>query len=628
MDKYLNNKKIKTKFRENIEFHEILLDRLAKRREEELGISEKKFETPLVKIIIQSLFFVSILALFLLFLRVFQLQVINGKDYSALAEENKFISRQIQAERGVIYDSEMKQLVFNQPGFDLVYQSDAEEQSGQDSAFGEVARILNVSVEEIKNKIKDGKTSPVLIAENLDHQALIMLETKINELSGFQIENNLVRHYEDGNLYAHLIGYKRKNDEKSGLEKSYDENLKEKSGEILIEKDVKGNIISKKIVALPEPGDSLVLWLDSALQEKITQSLGDALGRVGAKIGAAVAIDPKTGGVLSLVSLPSFDNNLFSKGMSQAQWQAFVSDPVNPLFNRAIAGQYPTGSTIKPLVASAALEEKIISPEKQIYDPGYIEVPHRYDPEIVYRFNDWTVHGWTDMRKAIAESCNVYFYTIGGGFGDQKGLGPSKIKKYLELFGWGSPTGIDLFGEAKGIVPSPEWKKEVLKEDWWDGDTYYYSIGQQYLLVTPAQEAAAFVAIANGGKLFQPQAAKRIINAQKETIKEFEPKLVREGFISPQNLQVVREGMRQAVTSPSGSAHTLNSLPVQAAAKTGTAQIGEGDRYDTWISVFAPYDDPQIVLTVAVENVQNLSRLVVLPIAQEVLQWYFTKQNN
>ncbi|MDO8601412.1 MAG: penicillin-binding transpeptidase domain-containing protein, partial [bacterium] len=352
------------------------------------------------------------------------------------------------------------------------------------------------------------------------------------------------------------------------------------------------------------------------LQKKITEELGKKLKDVGSIHGAAVALDPKTGGVLAIVSLPSFDSNAFSQG-DQKAIGTILNDKKEPLFNLALAGLFPTGSTIKPFMASAALEEKIISPQKQIYSPGYIEVPNRYDPAIIYKFLDQALPNWYDMRKAIAFSSNVYFYTVGGGYGNQAGLGPTRIKKYLELFGWGAKTGIDLPGEAQGLIPSPEWKKEVKKEGWWDGDTYNMSIGQGNILATPLQVASAFVAIANGGKLFQPQLVKEIINGEK-----FNPKIVRENFIKPENLQVAREGMRQAVTG--GGSVILNDLPVKVAAKTGTAETSKINTYHNWVTVFAPYDDPKIVLTVMLEDVKGV-QAAALPVAKEVLNWYFSK---
>lgn len=614
--------------KEEIEPHETLLDKLAQKKEEELGISAKKFEVPLLKKVLQLLLVFVFILNSVIFAKTFQFQVIEGKNLSALAEENKFIIYQIQAERGVIYDRNFLQLVFNQPSFDLVCRKIdlPQDEARREKVLKEVSGIIQTT-EDLKKKIEESKEPVVLVSENLDHQTLIILETKISELLGFQIKNNTVRDYLAGPSFSHLIGYKRKTGERTGLEKSYDEILREKPGEILTERDAKGNLISKEIIKLPESGKSLVLWFDSELQKKIEEELKKKLKEIGAEIAGAVALDPKTGGILALVSLPSFDNNLFSKGMSEEEWDQINKDPLKPLFNRVISGGYLTGSAIKPLIASAALEEEMISPQKKINCQGQIKVEHKYDPEIIYIYRDWKTHGWTDMRKAIGESCNVYFYHLGGGYGDQEGLGPTKIKKYLELFGWGSKTGIDLPQEAEGFLPDPSWKKEELGEIWYDGDTYHLSIGQGYLRVTPLQMAASFVPIANGGKLLQPQVVKEI-----REVEEINPKIIREGFIKAEHLEVVRQGMRQAVTSGTATGW-LDQLRVPVAAKTGSAQTGKKDPkdkkdyLDNWITVFAPYEDPQIVLTIMIKDVKE-GPVVTPPVAKAILEWYFTREAN
>ncbi len=602
---------IQIAFKEDIEPHEILLDSLAEKEEKQFGLSEKKFEVPLLKKIIQGLFIFCFLAISLLLFKTFQLQVIEGKNFNQLAEKNKFIIHQIQAERGVIYDKNMEQLVFNKSTFDLVCEGE--------------------------------------IVKNISHQELILFEARTDEYPNCQINTNVIREYKDGEVFAQILGYtgKIKSEEftaapefysisdlvgRTGVENYYERYLRKNPGKLRIERDVFGEMVSEEVLSLPESGKSLVLWLDADLQRKLKEELEKKYKEIGASGATAIAMDPKTGGILALVSLPSFDNNLFQKGADPASLQSLLDDPqkLNPLFNRAISGRYLTGSTIKPLIASAALEEKIISPQKQIYSAGFIEVPHQYNPEIVYRFNDWTVHGWVDMKKAIAQSSNVYFYTIGGGYGDQKGLGPTKIKEYLKLFGWQDLTGIDLPGEAAGFIPDIEWKKKTLGEGWWDGNTYYLSIGQEYLQITPLEVVTAITAIANGGKLLRPQVVQKIIDSSSgelNTIEEKEPEIIRENFINPENLQIVKEGMRQAVTgfnSPKASAVILNSLPVTSAAKTGTAELGQ-DRYHNWITVFAPYEEPEIVLTVMIENVKGI-QAAVLPVAKDILEWYFTRE--
>jgi len=646
MEKYLKNKKIKTKFKEDIEPHEILLDSLAKKKEEELGIFGKKFETPLFKRVFQGFFYFSILLLFLLFLRTFQFQVIEGKELLDRASDNKYIFHKIQAQRGVIYDRNLKQLVFNRPSFDLVCEKNNLPRSELErkKVLNEVSQILKIKPESLEKIISEAAESEDLtfpVFRNLDNLTLLILETKIGELPGFEISENSIREYSDGEDFSHLIGYmgKIKTEElkgesefysifdyvgRDGVENFYEKVLRKNPGKIRIERDALGNIISKEIISLPESGKSLVLYLDSDLQKKIKETLERKVKEVGAKGAAVVALDPKTGGVLAQVSLPGFDNNIFSKG-DQEKIRELLDPKNDRLFNRVIKGKYLTGSTVKPLIASAALEEKIISPDKKINAQGKISVQDQWNPEKVWEYKDWAVHGWTDMRKAIAQSVNVYFYTIGGGYGDQKGLGPTKIKEYLEKFGWNQKTGIDLPGEAEGFIPDREWKKRTLGQGWWDGDTYNLSIGQGFLQITPLEVAASFVPIANGGKLLKPQIVQKIVDEGKNTVKEFESVILKESFIDPENLKVVREGMRQAVTgenSPKASATLLNSLPVSAAAKTGTAELG-GDYYHNWVTVFAPYDDPQIVLTIVIEKVKGV-KVATLPIAEEVLEWYFS----
>jgi len=627
------NRRIKIRFKEDIEPQEILLDNLSKRKQDQIGLSEKKLEIPLSKRILQGIYFLFLILILVLFGKTFQLQIVQGEDLSRLSEANRFIVHHLQAQRGVIYDKYFNQLVFNKPSFDLVCDKEdlPKKERERERVLREISAVIEKDVDFIQEKIEKSDTSQVLIFENLDYQKdyqkLIILEARKKEFSGFEVINNIVREYKDGSLFSHLIGYKRKTGEKTGLESFYDEYLKEKTGEFHSERDAQGNLISEEILSLPEPGNSLVLWLDSQLQEKVQKELQRGIESVDSKKGAAVILNPKTGGVLSLVSLPTFDNNLFSQGMSIEQWEEISSNLNAPLSNRVISAGYLTGSTIKPLIASAVLEEEIISPDKKIFCQGKITIPNPWDPSSPTIKKDWTTHHWTDMRKAIAESCNVYFYTVGGGYEDQEGLGPTKIKKYLELFGWGEKTGIDIEEEIKGFIPDKEWKKEKMDQVWLDGDTYNLSIGQGFLEITPLEIANSFAAIANGGTLFQPQVVKEIVNKEKETIKTFEPKAIRQNLIASENLQIVREGMRQAVTgknSPHASATVLNSLPVAVAAKTGTAELGDG-HYHNWVTVFAPYNNPELVLTLVVEDVEG-DRIAALPIAKAILEWYFRNE--
>lgn len=619
------NRKIRFTSNGDIEPHHILLDSLAKKKEEEWGISEKKIEVPLYRKILQVFFVFCFLILFVLFARTFQIQMIDGGKYVAMAEENKFIIRQVQAERGVIYDRNLFQLVSNKPSFDLVanVKELPETDSEKERLLRDISQIIQKDYEEIKKEIEESKELQVFVAENLDHQTLILLEAKIGEFPGFEIQNNTARDYVDGPIFSNILGYKRKNDEKTGLESYYEDILKSKPGEMQIRRDAMQNPISKEIVSLPESGQSLVLWLDAGLQKKAAEALKNSILNTGAKAGAVVILDPKTGGVLALVSYPDFDNNLFSQGMSSEQWNAINSDPKNPLYNRAISGPgYPTGSTIKPLIGIAALEEDIIDPETNLSCPVEICIKNPWYPDQEDCFADWKFHGTSDIRRALAESVNTFFYKIGGGFEGFKGLGPTKIKSWLKAFNWGSKTGIDLPKEGEGILPN-------LEDEWRIGDTYHFSIGQGPFSATPIQVAAAYAGIANNGKIYQPQVVKEVIDKDKKVIKTMDSNILKEIPATAENLQVVREGMRQGVSSPNGSSYVLNSLPVAVAAKTGTAQTGRKtsdnkDYLDSWVGVFAPYDDPQIVLVAVVEGVKE-GQVAALPIASSVLEWYFSQ---
>ena len=632
----------------DIEPHEVFLDKLARHEEEELGLSGKKFEVPLKKRISYILFGVFLFLSVILFAKVFYLQIFEGKKLYIQAENNKSSANLIIPSRGIIYDKNMKKLVLNSPAYDLICDR-AHFSFSSEKIYKEIEEIANtigLDAQDLTDKIRDTDSSGVIVAENISHENLLALETRINDFPECKIRQNTVRDYVLGPIFSQILGYTARinKDEyssnagyaindyigKIGLEKYYEAYLRGNPGQSKSIKSATGSQASTQIITQPEAGDNLVLNIDADLQMQVYNALEKSIERVGAKKGAAVAMDPRTGAVLALVSYPSYNNSLFSKGISQEDYNKIIDNPSNPFFNRAIAAKYPVGSTIKPFEASAALQEKIISPDKQIDDKGYILVHSQYDPTVVYRYGGVEPHGLVDMKKAIAVSSNIYFYTVGGGYGDQQGLGPEKIKKYLSLFGWDKKTGIDLPGEFSGFIPDPAWKKQTKGQSWYDGDTYNLAIGQSDLQTTPLQVASAYSAIANGGTLYKPQIVNKIISSFGSTpgvdpkiIQEFGPEIIRSNFIDPQNLKIVREGMRDGVNKSYGISSYLNDLPVAVAAKTGTAEIGYQDRFNVWSSVFAPYDNPQIVLVVTVEDVRGLGA-VTLPVAHDVLEWHFS----
>jgi len=629
-----------------IEPHEVLMDKLAKEKEAE--ISERKIETPILERPFLFFFIFVIFCFSIFLLRVAFFQFFEGKKLSALAEENRFSVLKIGAERGVIYDSQGEQLTFNHLSFDVYFQKKDEI---DERKIEILSKILEIDKKDLIKKINSKKGKEVLIARNLSREKIITLLGQRENLSQVTLRESLLREYKEGSTFAHLLGYLGKiNKEefkkekkyytffdlvgREGIEKFYEKVLRKKPGEIVVEKDARGNKVSAKVISKPEPGKNLILYLNANLQRKIKELMERRIKETGASGGAAIAVDPQTGGVLSLISFPVFDNNLFSINFSLKEIEKLFKDQKEPLFNRATAGQFPLGSTIKPLIAIAALEEKIISENTTINCQGKIEIPHSYNPEITYTFKDWTIHGLTDVKKAIAESCNLFFYTIGGGYRNQKGLGPRKIKEYLEKFGFGKivETDFPIPSFAKGLIGSPEWKKKKFNENWWDGDTYNLSIGQGYILATPLQVAQAFIPIANGGKFYKIKFVKKIEDSFGNLVQEFKPEVWQENFISKKNLEILREGMRMTVTgerAPQASAKSLKEIPVAVAAKTGTAQITKKDCkncYTVWIVAFAPYNDPKILLVLTIEGVKDISTAITIPVAKEILNWYFSQK--
>lgn len=634
----LKKYRVKNSSAESIEAEEIFLDAEAIRSIEDKG----KMEQPIKERTFVLFYLVIIFGLLILLGQAAYLQIAKGQYFRDLAEGNKSKVFSLAAPRGIIYDRHYEQLLYNVPSFDLqINLADflANQEAKQDEILQKLAVILARPQVELTEEIAEaqGQTSHLVLAEGIEYSKALNLEALVKDWSGLRLEKNVRRDYNFPVELSHIIGYTGRvssedlanqadylfNDfiGKTGLELRYEDILRGQVGQEQVEIDSLGQI--KKILAtkLPRPGQGLVLNIDLGLQNKLYQSLEQKLKELKLKKAAAVAIDPQNGGILALVSFPSFDSNLFSQAVSKKQYEVLDQDPNQPLFNRVLTGQYPPGSTIKPLIAAAVLEEKIISPKEQINDQGPLKVVNQYNPSIVYTFLDWKIHGLTDIIKAIAESCNVFFYTVGGGYGQQEGLGIERIKKYLQLFGFGQLTGIDLSEEKKGLVPDKEWKKQAKQgEAWYIGDTYHVSIGQGDVLVTPLQMALATAVVANNGTLYKPQIVDKIVDSEKRTVKDIQPEVTNQDFISSDHLDTVRQGMRQAVFD--GSAWVLADLPVKAAGKTGTAQFGSQDKTHAWFTAFAPYQDPEIVIVILIEAGGEGSTAAG-PVAKEVLAWWF-----
>ncbi len=600
-----------------IETDDIFLDALAKKRDKnyetmETALSQRNFQVIGVFFSLGILFLISL---------SFYFQIIQYDYFAEKAKKNNFVFKDVDAQRGIIYDRNMKQLASNAQSFDLVCNTSkfSEEEIVKDREISEIAKIIGIPVDDLKKIIEEkGNKKEFIISYDLEKEKVIVLKARASDFSAFSINKNQKREYVDGNTFSHIIGYVSRSEEKggAGIEEYYNEDLKELEGTIERERDVYGNVLSEEMTKSPESGNNVVLNIDMALQKKTAEVLDSVIKDTGAKSGTVVAMNPNTGEILTMITLPSYDNNIFSKNLSKEEYNNLLKDPNVSFLNRAISGEYPIGSTIKPVIAVGALKEGIITPEKSIYCEGGILLG---DGTIK---NDWKAHGYVDLNKAIAESCDVYFYTIGGGYGNIKGLGIDNIVKYLDLFGLGKKTGIDLTGETAGFIPTPEWKKEKTGISWYPGDTYNISIGQGYLKATPLQLAVFTSAIANGGKIVEPQLVKSIVDGNNNTIESFSPKIIAENIIDQSVLTDVRTAMRETIISPDGTAHSLSYYNFTSAGKTGTAETSIRKSYHSLMIAFAPYENPEIVISAIIENVAY-EKLFINVIVRQVLDYYF-----
>lgn len=436
-------------------------------------------------------------------------------------------------------------------------------------------------------------------------------------------EEYALRSYTKDIGLSHLLGFVRypKTDKSgawwrteivgvSGVESVFDDLLSGNNGKQIVEIDALGAPVRQQLIEEAEDGENITLAIDSDVQSFLHTQLAEHARRQGFLGGASVIIDVENGEVLALTSFPEFESQAMTDGES-SKVSAYASDLGTPFLNRAISGVYTPGSIVKPIFAAAALAEKIISPDKSIYSAGFITIPNPYDPDKPTIIRDWRAHGWTDMREALSVSSDVYFFSIGGGYEDQRGLGIAVLDKYARMFGLGSETGIDLEGEVSGIIPTPEWKEQVFDgDDWRLGDTYNTSIGQYGFQITPVQAARFAAAIANGGKIVTP---KILLDADTITasIK-----------VEDKDLAVVREGMRLAVVGERGTAASLNVRGVSIAAKTGTAEVGNKKQWiNSWAIGFWPAEDPKYAFATVLEKAPSGTLSGAAPAMRPFFEW-------
>lgn len=516
---------------------------------------EGRIEKPISKKTIFWLGFLFIFIAGIFTTRLFYLQIQKGEAYFKRSENNVLEKAVIFTDRGIIYDRNKKELTWNKK---------------EEGAFVPIRAYASPGFSHLLGYVS------------------------------YPTQDK------DGNFWqGDFIG-------KDGLEKQYNDLLRGENGSKIIETDALGKIYSENTVNAPQKGIDLITTVDSRIQTELfnlIKNLSESRNFTG---GAGIIMDARNGEILTSTSFPEYNSEILSIGKDKAKISSYLTDKRKVFLDRNISGLYTPGSIVKPFFALGALVENVIDPYKKILSTGSISIPNPYFPDQKTVFKDWRANGWTNMMEAIAVSSDVYFYEIGGGFEDQKGLGIANIEKYAKIFGFGNKTGVDLPDEKKGTIPSPEWKLTNFKGDPWHiGDTYHTAIGQYGFQVTPIEMVRATGTIANGGKLLMPHF---LLN---DTEKE---KLYSTIDFSKEYFDRVSEGMREAVTS--GTATSLNVSYVKVAAKTGTAQLGiSKNKVNSWVIGFFPYDNPKYSFAIMMEAGPNTNSIGASSVMKELLDW-------
>ncbi|KAA1154337.1 MULTISPECIES: penicillin-binding protein 2 [Pseudoalteromonas] len=588
--------------------------------------------------------FVFVLAMVAILLsNLYKIQVENHQDYQTRSNDNRIKVIPIAPNRGLIYDRNGVLLAENKPVYNL--EVIPEDVNDLTESLDQVSKIITISEQEKDDFLKDIKHTrrfkSQILKARLNETEVAKFSVNQHKFPGFSIEARLARYYPFGDTLTHALGYVAKLNKKElnkldqegqatnyratydigklGIEKYYEQLLHGEVGSQRVEVNNRGRVIRTLSMIQPKPGSDIVLTLDIGLQQIAQHALKDMRG-------AIVVMDAKDGGVLALYSNPSYDPNLFVHGISSKNYKALLNQD-RPLINRATQGRYAPASTVKPHMAILALEENIVSESTSIWDPGFFEIPN-----VEHKWRDWKRwgHGHVDVYKAIEESCDTYFYDAA------YRLGITKISDFMARFGFGDLSGIDIHEETTAILPSKEWKEGRFKESWWRGDTISVGIGQGYWTATPIQIANATNILVNKGINHPPhlaQVAKKEDQVTQINGDEKPPVILK----NPDNWRIAIDAMHNTVKKVTGTAHkAFKGVSYDPAGKTGTAQvvsIAQGERYDAkslkerqrdnaiYVG-FAPYNNPQIVLSIVVENTGGGSS-VGAPIARQLMDYYF-----
>ena len=584
-----------------------------------------------------------IISFLVILIRVWYLQILKGEDFMGQSEQNRSRKISLPDYRGDIKDRRGKTLVNIRPSFSLyVTPEDAGDFS---KSLGFLSELMEINKGKLWNDIRQSPSfKNVLIKRDITRKEIAYIEENKMLLPGIHIKVEPLRSYVYKDFASHILGYVGEVSKgelmaskfgryeqgdmigKNGLEKIYESNLKGKKGFKEIEVDASGRELKTLRKLSPKAGNSLVLTLDSRVQNRLEKLMDEVSGKSPVE-GSVVVMKVQSGEIIAMVSKPSFDPNFFATGVSRKKWNNLVRDEKNPLQNRAVNGQYPPASTYKLVTAYAALSEKVVEPESTIFCPGYFRLGKRN-----YRCWKKKGHGNMNLHDALVQSCDVYFYTLG------HRLGIDNLAKYANRLGLGELTGIELQGEKPGLVPSRQWKKRFKNEPWFPGETISASIGQGYNLVTPLQSARMISTIASGGILIRPYLVKKIEDSDGKLIQEFFPVVNRNIGIDPEVLKHLKEGLRGVVHEAHGTGHRARLKNVTVSGKTGTAQVvgmKASDEIDpeeeipysfrdhAWFVAFAPYEKPEVAVSVIIEHGGH-GGTTAAPIARKILETYFT----
>lgn len=567
--------------------------------------------------------------------RMVYLQLWRGDYYAKQSDGNRLRQSRILAPRGIIYDSEGKELVNNLPGYAVVLQKQS---SYKPETLQRLSNLLQMPVEEINAKIKASENfyEPIMLKNNLDQQMVTKIEEQRRYMPEVMLSVQPIRNYPYHELAVHALGYVGEVSAyeieqglfknitqgslvgKGGLEKTYDKYLRGEDGAFMEEVDVAGNVVKHYDSVQPIPGKNLKLTIDYELQKELEAFTDKHLAFLrssgiapGARAAAVVAIDPRNGAVRAMVSRPGYDPNWFVHGISSKNWNSINNDPNYPMNNKVITGEYPPGSTFKIVTGSAAFELKKVGLNEPIFDGGF----HPMVPTMGNAGGE--VLGWLTFIKALAMSDNVYFYELG------YRVGIDNIEKYAHIFGFGERTGIDLEGESKGLVASKKVKREIWDEDWRLGDTFNAAIGQGFNLTTPIQLSVMLSIVANGGTKYQPYLVDSIINSDGSLFEKPKRAEGKHIDVSQQIIGYIRMGM-SATTQEGGTASYFAGLPKPIAGKTGTAENSHGRDHGLFVA-YGPVDDPELVVVCIVEQ-GGFGSVAAGPIVYKAFEEFFQEK--